>query len=79
MSAKQKTNKKDVVSFLQARHFNRKRATLMRNSKTSYSLVEAEKPTTLNDEVLDFWGEKARIQLSYMEAISAYLNEPRYK
>lgn len=51
----------------------------MRNSKTSYSLVEAEKPTTLNDEVLDLWGEKARIQLSYMEAISAYLNEPRYK
>ncbi|MBZ0332452.1 hypothetical protein KZO25_19260 [Halomonas sp. ANAO-440] len=32
------------------------------------------KSTSLDAEALDFWGERARIQLSYMDAISAYLD-----
>ncbi len=42
------------------------------NLKTSS--FEKIKPTSFDAEAIEFWDERARIQLSYMDAITAYLD-----
>ncbi|WP_168014137.1 hypothetical protein [Halomonas salinarum] len=47
---------------------------LMKNAKIKYKSFETINSTPFDAEVLSFWYETARIQLTSMNAISAYLD-----
>lgn len=46
----------------------------MKNTEIKYKSYKTIKPNPFNEEALEFWDERARPQLSYMNAISAYLD-----
>lgn len=45
----------------------------MKTTKLKSNSFEKIKSTSFDAEVLEFWGERARIQLSYMDVNAAYL------
>ncbi|MGM0982660.1 MAG: hypothetical protein ACQEXG_04440 [Pseudomonadota bacterium] len=46
----------------------------MKNVKFNYALSDKFESTSFDAEVLEFWGERAEVQLSSMDAIAAYIN-----
>jgi len=49
------------------------RVIAMKNTKLDANSLETFESTSCDVEVLEFWNERARIQLSCMNAIAAYI------